>query len=64
MSKVIKRYNFDGFTFNDEGDTQLEIYVLKENGFGGWTTRLSVELTRQERKELIKFLQHIEEKED
>lgn len=63
MSEVIKRYNFDGFTFGDEGDTQLEIYVLKENGFGGWTTRLSVELTRQERKELIKFLQHIEEKE-
>ena len=63
MSEPIKRYNFDGFTFGDEGDTQLEIYVLKENGYGGWTTRLSVELTRQERKELIKFLQHIEEKE-
>lgn len=63
MSEPKKRYDFTGFTFGDEGDAQLEIYVLKENGYGGWTTRLSVELTRQERKELIKFLQHIEEKE-
>jgi hypothetical protein len=63
MSEINKRYNFDGFTFGTDGDVQLEIYVLKENGYGGWTTRLSVELTRKERKELIAFLRTIEEKE-
>jgi hypothetical protein len=63
MSETNKRYTYDGFTFGEDGDTQLEIYVLKENGYGGWTTRLSVELTRQEREELITFLQQIEDKE-
>lgn len=55
-----KRYNFDGFGFGQQGDTQLEIYVLKENGFGGYTTRFCIELTVKERKELINFLKTID----
>jgi hypothetical protein len=63
MSKENKRYQFDGFTFGSDGDVQLEIYILKENGYGGWTTRFAIELTPKERKELITFLRTIEDKE-
>ena len=60
---MTKRYEFDGFTFGQEGDIQLEIYVLKENGFGGYTSRFSIELSPEERKELILSLETIEKKE-
>lgn len=55
------RYNFDGFVFGDDKDTQLEIKVLKESGFG-YTAKFCIELTHEERKELIKFLKNIVKK--
>jgi hypothetical protein len=56
-----KRYEFDGFGFGALGETQLEITVLKEHA--GYTTRFCIELTKEERKELILWLKTIDMKE-
>lgn len=61
MSEQTPRYDFDGFTFGDDGDVQLEIKTLKESGFG-YTAKFAVELTPKERKQLIKFLKTIDDK--
>jgi hypothetical protein len=54
-----KRYVFDGFTFGDN-ETQLEITMLKQSGFG-YTSQFRIELTSEEREELIEWLQEIGE---
>jgi hypothetical protein len=54
-----KRYAFDGFTFGDN-ETQLEITMLKPSGFG-YTSQFRIELTSEEREELIEWLQEIGE---
>ncbi len=61
MSERTVRYNFDGYTFGDNGDVQLEIYTLKESGYG-YTVKFAIELTLKERKQLIKFLKTIDDK--
>ena len=55
MSEIKKRYDIDGFTFGEQGDFQLTIKTLKENGYGH-TAEFGVELTPAERQELIAVL--------
>lgn len=61
MSENVPRYLFEGFTFGFDGDVQLQIIMLKESGFGH-TTQFSIELTPKERKQLIKFLKTVDDK--
>ena len=61
MSETTSRYDFDGFTFGDDGDVQLEIKMMKKSGFG-YTSKFAIELTPKERKQLIKFLKTIDDK--
>ncbi len=58
---MTKRYEFNGFAFGTDGETQLEVTTLKEHA--GHTTRFCIELTKQERKELILWLKTIDMKE-
>jgi hypothetical protein len=51
------RYTFDGFMFA-ETETQLEITILKESGFG-YTSRFTIELNTEERLALIDFLKTV-----
>jgi len=55
------RYLFDGFTFGLDGDVELKITMLKESGYGH-TTQFNIELTPKERKQLIKFLKTVDDK--
>ena len=57
-----KRYEFDGFSFGSDGDAQLEISVLKPSGYG-YFSRFAIELTKEERKELIIWLKTVDMKE-
>lgn len=52
MSK--QRYNFKGFTFGNSGDFNLVIET-SENEFG-YNTKFEIELTPEERQELITVL--------
>jgi len=61
MSEEATRYKFDGFTFGLDGDVQLQIVMLKESGYGH-TTQFNIELTPKERKQLIKFLKTVDDK--
>ena len=55
MSDVKARYDIDGFTFGEQGLFQLTIKTLSENGYGH-TVELGLELTPEERQELISVL--------
>jgi len=55
MDEKKKRYNFDGFTFGDQGHFQLQVRNLDSTGYG-WTVELGLELTTEERLELITVL--------
>jgi hypothetical protein len=61
MSEENARYRFEGFTFGSDGDVQLQIIVMKESGWGH-TTQFNIELTPKERKQLIKFLKTVDDK--
>jgi hypothetical protein len=52
MSK--QRYNFKGFTFGNAGDFNL-IIETSENDFG-YNTKFEIELSPEERQELITIL--------
>lgn len=55
MSEDKKRYDFDGFTFGEQGLFQLTVKTLSENGYSH-TLELGLELTPEERQELISVL--------
>ncbi len=58
-----KRYEFGGFGFGTDGQVQLSFRMLKESGYG-YISEFALELTTEERMELIKHLITIgEEKE-
>ena len=61
MSQQTPRYYFDGFTFGNDGDVQIEIMMMKPSGFG-YTSKFCIELTPKERKQLIKFLKTVDDK--
>ena len=58
-----KRYEFGGFVFGSEGQAQVIIRTLKENGVG-YTAEFALELTIDERQELIKHLLTIADKDN
>jgi hypothetical protein len=55
MSKENARYEFDGFTFGDEGDFNLILKAIPESGIG-YSAKFEIELTPEERQELITVL--------
>jgi hypothetical protein len=57
------RYEFSGFTFGSDGQTQLIIRSLKENRIG-YTMEMALELTLEEKAELIKLLLTIADKDN
>lgn len=61
MSESTPRYKFDGFTFGNDGDVELKIFMQKDYGYGH-TSAFCIELTPKERKQLIKFLKTIDSK--
>ncbi len=63
MSKEKKRYNIDGFTFGQNGFFELKIEVLDESGYGH-TLGFGLELSPEERQELITVLINLGKKED
>lgn len=63
MDEKKKRYTFDGFTFGDKGHFQLQVKSLDSTGYG-WTVELGLELTSEERQELITVLINLGKKED
>jgi hypothetical protein len=61
----INRYNFGGFSFGENKYFNLTIEVKNFNDVGtSYTTKIAVELTDEERLELIKLLINANEKED
>jgi hypothetical protein len=59
------RYTFSGFTFSDKGLYQLLINVKNYSGVGSSTSlELGLELTIEERMELIKLLMNANEKDN
>jgi hypothetical protein len=63
MSEKKKRYNFDGFTFGQNGFFELKVEVLDESGFGH-TLGFGLELSPEEREELIKLLINLGKKDN
>jgi hypothetical protein len=61
MSEQTPRYFFDGFVFGNDGDVELKIKMMKESGFGH-NSEFCIELTPKERKQLIKFLKTVDDK--
>ena len=58
------RYNFGGFSFGDKGLAVLVIQVLNHTQIGtSYSTEINLELTPDERVELIKKIIHLDEKE-
>jgi hypothetical protein len=63
--KIENRYTFSGFTFGDKDFFQLLINVKNFTGVGTSTTiELGLELTTEERMELIKLLINAEDKDN
>jgi hypothetical protein len=62
MSEKKRRYNFSGFTFGNDGDFNLVIETA--TGDFGYLTQYALELTPEERQELIAVLIHITKKEE
>lgn len=59
-----KRYNFGGFSFGDNGLAVLKIEVLNHTETGtNYSTEIGLELTPDERVELIKKIITLDEKE-
>lgn len=59
-----KRYNFGGYSFGDNGLAVLRIEVLNHTETGTtYSTEINLELTPDERVELIKKIIHLDEKE-
>jgi hypothetical protein len=63
MSKRTIRYEFDGFTFGTDGDFNLILKNVPESGIG-YYSKLEIELTSEERLELITVLINLGKKED
>jgi hypothetical protein len=58
-----KRYNFSGFTFGQDGWAVLNIQVVNYSGNGtNYLTEIGLELTAEERTELITKLITIADK--
>lgn len=58
-----KRYNFGGFTFGDKGLSVLNVQILNNTEIGtSYTTEIAIELTPEERTELITKLITIADK--
>ena len=55
------RYTFGGFTFGSEKLFQLTIRATKPSGYG-YSLEIGLELTTEERMELIKMLMNAEDK--
>ena len=55
MSEDKKRYDIDGFTFGEQGYFQLTVKALTGNG-SNHTVELGIELSPEERQELISVL--------
>jgi hypothetical protein len=51
----MSRYNFNGFTFGNDGDYNLVIEIKATGGIG-YNTKIELELTAAERQELIATL--------
>lgn len=62
MSEKKRRYNFSGFTFGNDGDFNLVIETA--TGDFGYLTQYALELTPEERQQLIAVLIHITKKEE
>jgi len=59
------RYRFSGFTFGSEKLFNLSITVKNFSNVGtSYTTEIGIELTAEEKLELIKLLINADEKED
>lgn len=63
MDEKKKRYAFDGFTFGQNGFFELKVEVLDESGYGH-TLGFGLELSPEERQELIGVLINLGRKED
>jgi hypothetical protein len=57
------RYDFDGFTFGEQGLFQLTVKTLSPNGYSH-TLELGLELTPEERQELITVLINLGKRKD
>lgn len=58
-----KRYNFGGYSFGDNGLAVLRIQVLNHTETGtNYSTEIGLELTPDERVELIKKIITLDEK--
>jgi uncharacterized tellurite resistance protein B-like protein len=58
-----KRYNFSGFIFGDNGLAVLNVQILNNTKVGtSYTTEIAIELTPEERQELITKLITIADK--
>ena len=63
MENETKRYNFNGFTFGDNGLSVLTIRMLNNTKVGtSYTTEIAIELTPEEKTELITKLITIADK--
>jgi len=63
MENETKRYNFNGFTFGDSGLSVLTVQMLNNTNVGtSYTTEIAIELTPEERQELITKLITITDK--
>jgi len=59
-----KKYNFGGYSFGDKGLAVLSIQVLNHTETGtNYSTEIALELTPDERVELIKKIITLDEKE-
>jgi len=63
MDEKKGRYDLDGFTFGNNGFFQLQIKTLDNSGFGH-TLELGLELSPEERQELITVLINLGKKKD
>ena len=63
MDKKKKRYNFDGFTFGQNNFFELKVEIVDESGFGH-TLGFGLELSPEERQELIGVLINLGKKDN
>jgi len=57
MENTNKRYNFGGFSFSKGKYFNLQISIINNAGYGtNNTVEMGIELTPEERQELIKVL--------
>ena len=57
-----KRFDFDGFTYGNDGETVLIVRVKKDPDLSDWSSKFELDLTEADRLNLISFLARLPEK--